>query len=71
MNNPDEVPLASFKLDLSSSSCGVPFCMPGTQVENIFFMLFLKRCSILFTFYIIAKVCASEFFSKLTKFDWN
>ena len=32
MNNPDEVPLASFKLDLSTSSCGVPFCMPGTQV---------------------------------------
>ena len=42
MNNPDEVPLASFKLDLSTSSCGVPFCMPGTQVENIFFMLFFK-----------------------------
>ena len=42
MNNPDEVPLASFKLDLSTSSCGVPFCMPGTQVKIIFFMLFFK-----------------------------
>ena len=50
MNNPDEVPLASFKLDLSTSSCGVPFCMPGTQVENIFFMLFLKMFNLPYFF---------------------
>ena len=34
MQNPEEVHLATFKLDMTQSHCGFPMCCPGKQVSR-------------------------------------
>ena len=45
MNNPDEITISTFYLDLASDQCGYPICFPGNQPKFVEISFFPSQVS--------------------------